>query len=278
MSRELLKKLADELKETRQEQGYSLEQIYGRTRIDLKFLRAIESGHFDIMPDVYMNAFIKEYAAFIGLDSEKILKKYESAKKGINYDDSEPEVVEETIKEKAEVKPSKVFDSASETSNSNHYTPSESKNNNLVIVVFGIAIIVFAAVYFLFLRGSTNEIIVETPYEEIIKEQNSRFEVKEEPKEKNEVQQNKDNFILRIDAKDTSWVKYIIDDSKIEEYILYPNSTKSIEANSSIDITLGNSGGISLFLNNEQLNFKGVKGRVRNLTIDANGFSSVSNN
>ena len=42
MSREHLKKLAQELKSTREEKGFTLDQIYGRTRIDLKFLQAIE--------------------------------------------------------------------------------------------------------------------------------------------------------------------------------------------------------------------------------------------
>ena len=278
MSREFLKKLSDELKETREEKGFSLEQIYGRTRIDLKFLQAIETGHFDIMPDVYMKAFIKEYAAFIGLDADKTLKKYELAREGQSYDESELDELQSEEEETKEPSPSKVFDSAAESTNSTPYTPSESKNNNLVIVVIGIVIIVIAAVYFLFLRGSSDEIIIETPYEEIIKDQNARFEEVEEPKEKVKVDENIDSFTLRINATDTSWVKLVIDNSRTLEYILNPNSTKSIEANSTIDITLGNSGGIILFLNEEQLDFRGAKGRVRNFKIDANGYSSISNN
>jgi transcriptional regulator with XRE-family HTH domain len=278
MSREFLKKLSDELKETREQKGFSLEQIYGRTRIDLKFLQAIESGHFDIMPDVYMKAFIKEYAAFIGLDADKTLRQYELAKNGQPYDESEIEEAEPEEGEIKEVPSSKVFDSASETTNSTPYTPSETKNNNLVIVVIGIVIIVIAAVYFLFLRGSSDEIIIETPYEEIIKDQTARFEEVEEPEEKVQVDENIDSFTLKINATDTSWVKLVIDNSRTLEYILNPNSTKSIEANSFIDITLGNSGGIILFLNEEPLDFKGTKGRVRNFRIDANGYSSISNN
>jgi len=270
--------LSEELKETRIEKGFTLEQVYGRTRIDLKFLQAIESSHFDIMPEVYMKAFIKEYSIFIGLDPETTLKKYESAKAGKSYDENEDEGSKSDQEIKEEDPESKVFDSSADSGNSTQYTPLEAKNNNIIIVVAGIVIIVLAAIYFLFFRGSTDQIIIETPYEEIIKDQDARYEVNEEPEISKPVQQSIEKFTLKINAADTSWVKLVIDNFKNEEYILMPNSTKSFEANSAIDITLGNSGGIILFLNDKQLDFKGVKGRVRNLTVDENGYSLKRNN
>ena len=87
-----------------------------------------------------------------------------------------------------------------------------------------------------------------------------------------------DKFVLKIDASDTSWVKIVIDGEDIREYILNPNSTKNFEASTAIDLTLGNSGGITLFLNNEKLNFSGARGRVRNLRINENGIVTQGSN
>jgi cytoskeletal protein RodZ len=278
MSREFLKKLSEELKEARVEKGFTLEQIYGRTRIDIKFLQAIETGHFDIMPEVYMKAFIKEYAAFIDLDADAVLRKFELARQGKNYNEEEIKTDEE---EKETAKPeseSKVFDSSVENFTPNNYSSTQEKNNNLVFVIIGIVIIIIVAVYFFFIRSTSDEIIIETPYEEIIKDQESRYEVKEELKKETPAELDDEQFILRIDAADTSWIKIIVDNDAGKEYILNPRSTKNFEANSEINLTLGNSGGITLYLNEEKLNFSGTKGRVRNLKINENGILSQKNN
>jgi cytoskeletal protein RodZ len=278
MSREFLKKLSEELKETRLEKGFTLEQIYGRTRIDMKFLQAIETGHFDIMPEVYMKAFIKEYAAFIDLDADATLKKFELARQGKNYNEEEIKVEEE---EKETAKPeteSKVFDSSTENYTPNNYNSTEVKNNNLVIAILAIVIIIITAVYFFFIRSTSDEIIIETPYEEIIKDQESLYEVKEDMKQEEPAAIDENQFVLRVDASDTSWIKIVIDEEPGREYILNPKSTKNFEARSLIELTLGNSGGITLYLNEEKLNFSGAKGRVRNIKINENGILSQRNN
>ena len=278
MSREFLKKLSEELKETRVEKGFTLEQIYGRTRIDMKFLQAIETGHFDIMPEVYMKAFIKEYAAFIDLDADATLKKFELARQGKNYNEEEVKVEEEEQKTVLPETESKVFDSSTENYTPNNYSSTEVKNNNLVFVIIGIVLIIIVAVYFFFIRSTSDEIIIETPYEEIIKDQESRYEVKEDLKKEEPVANDEDQFVLRVDASDTSWIKIVIDNEQGKEYILNPRSTKNFEAGSLIELTLGNSGGITLYLNEEKLNFSGSKGRVRNLKINENGILSQRNN
>jgi cytoskeletal protein RodZ len=278
MSREFLKKLSEELKETRLEKGFTLEQIYGRTRIDMKFLQAIETGHFDIMPEVYMKAFIKEYAAFIDLDADATLKKFELARQGKNYNEEEIKVEEE---EKETAKPeteSKVFDSSTENYTPNNYNSTEVKNNNLVFAILAIVIIIITAVYFFFIRSTSDEIIIETPYEEIIKDQESLYEVKEDMKQEEPAAIDENQFVLRVDASDTSWIKIVIDEEPGREYILNPKSTKNFEARSLIELTLGNSGGITLYLNEEKLNFSGAKGRVRNIKINENGILSQRNN
>ena len=43
----------------------------------------------------------------------------------------------------------------------------------------------------------------------------------------------------------------------------FPNSQKNIVAGNNYKITIGNSGGIELNLNNKPLNFEGKKGKVK---------------
>ena len=61
MSLEELKKFSNELKEHREKTGITLQQISQKTKIDIKFLKSIEESNFDILPEIYIKAFIKEY-------------------------------------------------------------------------------------------------------------------------------------------------------------------------------------------------------------------------
>ncbi|MEW6701711.1 MAG: helix-turn-helix domain-containing protein, partial [Bacteroidota bacterium] len=82
MATEALKRFSDELKFIRESKGITLQQIASRTKIDLKFLQAIEDANFDILPELYMRAFIKEYAQSIDINTKEILQKYDLANTG----------------------------------------------------------------------------------------------------------------------------------------------------------------------------------------------------
>ena len=75
-----LKKFAAELKSIREKKAISLSEINDKTRIDLKYLNEIENGNFDALPEVYMRAFLRKYAAMLELDEDEILSKFEFAK------------------------------------------------------------------------------------------------------------------------------------------------------------------------------------------------------
>ena len=104
MSSEYLKQLSEELKEAREKSKLTIEQIFTKTRIDKKYLNAIENGNFSIMPEVYIRAFIKEYAKAVGLVPSDILSKYELAKEGKSYSQTEVEEVVEPDKKSIEAK------------------------------------------------------------------------------------------------------------------------------------------------------------------------------
>jgi len=66
-----------ELKEQREAAGISLEDISESTKIDIKYLMAIEEGDFSCLPNVYMRLFLRSYCQYIKVDAVKALNDYE---------------------------------------------------------------------------------------------------------------------------------------------------------------------------------------------------------
>ena len=57
-----------ELKAKRESQNLTLEEISDFTKIDIKFLIAIEAGDFSCLPSVYMRLFLRSYWKYISAD------------------------------------------------------------------------------------------------------------------------------------------------------------------------------------------------------------------
>ena len=67
-----------ELKELRESRGISVEEISERTKINIRYLQAIETGDFDLIEIPYYRLFLRAYAEEIGGDSERALEQLDS--------------------------------------------------------------------------------------------------------------------------------------------------------------------------------------------------------
>ncbi|MED3660464.1 MULTISPECIES: helix-turn-helix domain-containing protein [Ureibacillus] len=71
--------LGTRLKEARLSKGYSLDDLQEITKIQKRYLIAIEEGNYSIMPGTfYVRAFIKQYAEAVGLDPDEIFEQYKN--------------------------------------------------------------------------------------------------------------------------------------------------------------------------------------------------------
>ncbi|MGG5178163.1 helix-turn-helix domain-containing protein [Bacillus sp. MM09(2025)] len=69
--------LGKRLIETREEKGMSLEDLQTVTKIQKRYLLAIEQGNYDIIPGkFYVRAFIKQYAEAVGLNPEQLFEEF----------------------------------------------------------------------------------------------------------------------------------------------------------------------------------------------------------
>ncbi|GAB4072631.1 helix-turn-helix domain-containing protein [Barrientosiimonas marina] len=69
--------IGEKLREAREKQNMSLETMQETTKIQKRYLEAIENENFSILPGTfYARAFIKEYATAVGLDPNELLEEY----------------------------------------------------------------------------------------------------------------------------------------------------------------------------------------------------------
>ncbi|MEK9969523.1 MAG: RodZ domain-containing protein [Ferrovibrio sp.] len=71
------------LKVVRERRGLALADVSARLRIRRPYLEAIEEGRFGELPGaVYVSGFLRQYAEFLGLDPDQVLKNYQSESDG----------------------------------------------------------------------------------------------------------------------------------------------------------------------------------------------------
>ena len=72
-----LKEIGAHLRQVRQEQSRSLEEIATKTCIRLPLLQALEAGHGQVLPEpVFVQGFIRRYADLLGLDGTSLSRTF----------------------------------------------------------------------------------------------------------------------------------------------------------------------------------------------------------
>lgn len=280
----MLDKFADELREQREKSGISLQQLATKTRIDLKFLEAIDQGNFAFLPELYVKAFVKQYAKTIGLDENLMIKKYEAAKEGREYDPNQvvPEIKNDTPQKIEATSPpvnkpvtpvKSYFENPLEIKSEDE--KKSNKQNILWLGVGAFAVLAFALIYIFLIDKSEKIVVEETPIEESVQENSQRYE--EEPPTQTPTDSSaivpavNDSLYLTFISKETSWIYAILDDNKTQEFTLSPNSKFTVVTSKDFKVTVGNSGGVSLQLNGQPIEFSGRSGSVRNFKLDRTG-------
>ena len=283
----MLKNFSQELKQVREKSGITLQTVASKTRIDMKFLEALEEGNFNFLPELYVKAFIKQYAKVVGLDEDETIEKYNIAKEGGDrqptdkskaLEDDEGNNQKDKIKPEKPAEPTKSF--VDENTNQQSASGNSKKQNPYLILGIALgAIVVSVLVFFLFINNGDEIIVEEKPYEEVLQETPSRFiEELSDTTKKNDITGSLEELTLiiaNVDSVDSAWVYVISDGITPNEFLLLPKRSTTVTANDNFRFTLGNSGVIKLVFNDEEIAFDGGRGAVRHFKLDRNGLERI---
>jgi len=75
------------LREAREAKGVTLADVQEATRINSRYLEALEESQYDVLPsEVHVRGYLRNYSRYLGLDPKPLLDRYE-----LNRDDRQPE-------------------------------------------------------------------------------------------------------------------------------------------------------------------------------------------
>ena len=260
-------------KKARESKGIPLDRISTETRISTRFLQAIENEDFHLLPGgIFNRGFIRTYAERLGLDPEQAVADYEKL---------------------AEVRaPSEPVVTAS--------APARQVNRQLYPAAVG-GLILLIAIFYIVTRDSGNTTETanqpsapisqpETPSTQpaTVTQPTTAPEVAgtapqpaaSTPAPSTDVltpAPSTDALTLDVEAKETTWIKVMADGKSIlAGEILEPGATRRFTGQTSIEIDIGNAGGLSLKLNNRPVNPIGQSGQVRKLVITPQNLSDFT--
>ncbi len=265
----------EELKEKRESLGLSLKQISTKTKINLKFLTAFETGEFTNLPKTYIRLFLKTYANELGLDSNKILNQFN---------------------EHIEDQDIKSINPKSNYSKSGKDIKLESeKKINFPLFILIIAVSVFIIII---LKQISNESPLEsstTPIggsEDIsLSSEDSKIteDIKEQVIDTLTIDESKpmiaeldtttipepiivqNDLTLLLKTIDSCWVQIILDKTDTSEAIFLPNARKSWKAKEEFNIMIGRPTKVALSLNGNDLGIIASEGKPVRLYITSEG-------
>ncbi len=279
---------SEELRRAREAKNISLADISKSTRINMKYLEALDQGTFDILPQAYIRAFIREYALSVGLSPSEMLQKYDilvtgryaagqtpTQASGMNTAavpvlrepprDAGPVPTEELLVKQRSMRTIVIIAS---------------------IVALCILVLVYVATYIW--ESKPGPATRETPFSEVVREKEAEraMPVKADTAAARAADTlavtpgggtplpaaPSDSITLSIRATAVVWMSIVRDSGYVTEFLLEAGQKKTVRAKSRFVLTTGNAGGAVIAVNRKDLGVLGGNGIVlRNLVITSDG-------
>ncbi len=241
--------VSEELRRERDLRGISLEEIADETKIGIRFLEAIETGRLEIIPgEFYRRACLRAYASYLGLDADRVLStyKYESA-----LHPAAPQLLQE---------------------NQGGESGSSSKTAKWVALLVAVVGLGGVAVAVWPVGESVGSLETPAAPSPPVVEENERAEPVPrnrpvgEPVVRAEIEEASTAGLalrLRIKVNEPCWLEVFADDELAAEGLMLRGFDKEIGASEEIRFSLGNAGGVSIWLNDGTGVSLGRPGQVR---------------
>ncbi len=275
------------MKERREELGLSIDDAVKETKIRSKYLKAIENGHFDIIPgEVYAKGFIKSYAKFLGLDGSAMVDEYKDLAQ------SSEKMTEDAKTAQTEPPEDPTYSHSTRPTSSAPHPSRQPDGRNAkriltVLLVIVIALFGVNYAYNVFILANLPDPIPNESGLDPSGSEEEEPEQEEDAEDPEEVEQqplelqiisdspsNAEVHIVGVDSIEVTiittercWLRVQEDEEEPESQTLSEGDTVSYSADNIMRMRAGNSGGIEIYIDDELLEVSGQSGGVKNYTL-----------
>lgn len=283
--------IGKKLQKARQAKGYTLDDFQQITKIQKRYLIAIEDEKFDELPgDFYVRAFVKQYADTVGLDGDDLLKEYEDdlpKAKTAEYSDHIAQAVESRASQRKTI--------GNQVSRSRRYVPT--------IIITVVIILVLAAIWFtaiarshrdsstridnssVSVSGESRKKASSSSKKVVKKTAKDTIKLKQASRNDTSVTYTADKLTadttLQINPADRAWMQVQANNNSLLNRTLNANEKTSVKVNkdtTSLVITVGNARSTKLRIGNQTIDFteNGRYQNTRTVTINFGNQQSSS--
>jgi cytoskeletal protein RodZ/uncharacterized protein YlzI (FlbEa/FlbD family) len=268
------------LRDRREEQGITLEEIHRKTFLPLNYLHDIEAGNLRNLPPGYDRIYLKRYVSEIGLDCDEVLRDYDMLS-GKLRPGNNPEMRNRPRRSDASLNEDYFSAPKKEKKRSwskKSYSGFEKLNLDKLYRYFWIflAMVIIVTTGFItydqYIAEKQNQISIrEIPSLDVSDNSAALSSVNflDNPKansikasQLNIAASDKESFVVKLQALDTTWVRQIRDATDTTEYTLPAGLDHRVEARQQVQFMVGRADGIEFWLNGENLGVMGQADEV----------------
>ena len=261
MNQEPKSSLGSYLRQERERRNTSLESVAKATRITLKNLEALERDEFHLLPaTVFVRGFLRTYAMHLGIDPKEVLALYEA-----QADSSRA-----SLPKKIDLSPKKIRP----------------------LVKIGLGVLALGILFYFFWQKTPApplnppasvpeprpsptqpdktfpaEEPSPLPKESLVIPPPPAVPPAPDPEEKKDPEKQERRHVLKIKAKEMTWLRLQIDDEEEVDALLRPEETFTWTARRQFKVTVGNAGGADVFFNGIPQGHLGNSGQVVHLLL-----------
>ena len=253
------KEIGATLKQAREEKSLRIEEIEIKTRIRALYLRALENGKYEELPEtIYVRGFIHRYADLVGLDGKALAEQFSET-----FLKEEPKENIESIQSKA-----------------NFTLPLLS-----LFYIFLIVLASFGLFSILNLRPKTESTVEDRSSPSVSspttaptsKVASSKKPTKPTPKPTpTQKAPAKSTVKVSINLKDRSWVEVEVDQTSVFKGFMTKGQNKSWTAKQELTVRAGNASAVFLSRDDGEPKQMGAQGEVTQITFKPEAANSTT--
>ena len=253
----------DRLQREREMRGITLEEIAEATKIGTRSLRALEEQDFDKLPGgIFNKGFVRAYARYLGLDEEQAVADYLTAL-------NEAQAAGKTTRQEP---------GANDVSQERDiFLPEVEESGPMrlplgpIAVLVVVAVLLFSGWRYYSRNGLPNLRRVRAAAQQPAPPAAKPAAPADASRPGTTSAPAKDGFVVRVKAKEDSWISIVADGKQVISAVLPKESEKSVPAQQSVVLRLGKANGFDVFYNDKLVPPLIPDGKVKTMEFTSAG-------